>query len=134
MERVIIFPTAIVPKLFGVWNMLHLASHAPAAGDSRRDSSLHPRAGGIPPRSLPGFPEGHRPRFQIFRCGGGSLRARGAGVSRRADRLLPGLEITDRIVQSSRRNRRVVKQKVQLEGPVTDGQSGSVPAVAHGNR
>ena len=28
LERVIIFPMAIVPNLFGVWNMLHLASHS----------------------------------------------------------------------------------------------------------
>ena len=28
MERVIIFPMAIVPNLFGVWNMLHLASRS----------------------------------------------------------------------------------------------------------
>jgi len=26
VERVIIFPMAIIPNLFGVWNMLHLAS------------------------------------------------------------------------------------------------------------
>ena len=28
VERVIIFPMAIIPNLFGVWNMLHLASRA----------------------------------------------------------------------------------------------------------
>lgn len=28
VERVIIFPMAIVPNLFGVWNMLHLASRS----------------------------------------------------------------------------------------------------------
>ena len=28
VERVIIFPMAIIPNLFGVWNMLYLASHA----------------------------------------------------------------------------------------------------------
>lgn len=28
VERVIIFPMAIMPNLFGVWNMLHLASRA----------------------------------------------------------------------------------------------------------
>jgi hypothetical protein len=28
VERVIIFPMAIVPNLFGVWNVLHLASRA----------------------------------------------------------------------------------------------------------
>jgi len=28
LERVIIFPMAIVPNLFGVWNMLHLASRS----------------------------------------------------------------------------------------------------------
>jgi len=28
MERVIVFPMAIVPNLFGVWNMLHLASRS----------------------------------------------------------------------------------------------------------
>jgi hypothetical protein len=28
IERVIIFPMAIIPNLFGVWNMLHLASRA----------------------------------------------------------------------------------------------------------
>jgi hypothetical protein len=28
LERVIIFPMAIIPNLFGVWNMLHLASHS----------------------------------------------------------------------------------------------------------
>ena len=28
VERVIIFPMAIVPNLFGVWNMLYLASHS----------------------------------------------------------------------------------------------------------
>jgi hypothetical protein len=28
VERVIIFPMAIIPNLFGVWNMLHLASRS----------------------------------------------------------------------------------------------------------
>ena len=28
VERVIIFPMAIIPNLFGVWNMLYLASHS----------------------------------------------------------------------------------------------------------
>ncbi len=28
VERVIIFPMAIIPNLFGVWNILYLASHA----------------------------------------------------------------------------------------------------------
>jgi hypothetical protein len=28
VERVIIFPMAIIPNFFGVWNMLHLASRA----------------------------------------------------------------------------------------------------------
>ena len=28
VERVIIFPMAIIPNLFGVWNMVHLASRA----------------------------------------------------------------------------------------------------------
>jgi len=28
VERVIIFPMAIIPNLFGVWNLLHLASRA----------------------------------------------------------------------------------------------------------
>lgn len=28
IERVIIFPMAIVPNLFGLWNVVHLASHA----------------------------------------------------------------------------------------------------------
>ena len=28
VERVIIFPMAIVPNLFGVWNVLHLASRS----------------------------------------------------------------------------------------------------------
>ncbi len=28
IERVIVFPMAIVPNLFGVWNMLHLASRS----------------------------------------------------------------------------------------------------------
>src|SRR5499425_814468 len=28
VERVIIFPMAIIPNLFGVWNVLYLASHA----------------------------------------------------------------------------------------------------------
>ena len=28
VERVIIFPMAIIPNLFGVWNMLYLSSHA----------------------------------------------------------------------------------------------------------
>jgi hypothetical protein len=28
LERVIIFPMAIIPNLFGVWNMLHLACRA----------------------------------------------------------------------------------------------------------
>jgi hypothetical protein len=28
MERVIIFPMAIIPNLFGVWNILHLASRS----------------------------------------------------------------------------------------------------------
>jgi hypothetical protein len=28
VERVIIFPMAIIPNLFGIWNMLHLASRA----------------------------------------------------------------------------------------------------------
>ena len=28
LERVMIFPMAIVPNLFGVWNMLHLASRS----------------------------------------------------------------------------------------------------------
>jgi hypothetical protein len=28
VERAIIFPMAIIPNLFGVWNMLHLASRA----------------------------------------------------------------------------------------------------------
>jgi len=45
VERVIIFPMAIIPNLFGVWNLLHLASrsrtHLPL-WDSRRDSSFHP--------------------------------------------------------------------------------------------
>ena len=27
VERVIIFPMAIIPNLFGVWNMLYMASH-----------------------------------------------------------------------------------------------------------
>jgi hypothetical protein len=30
VERVIIFPMAIIPNLFGVWNMLHLASRSHA--------------------------------------------------------------------------------------------------------
>jgi len=28
VERVIVFPMAIIPNLFGVWNMLHLASRS----------------------------------------------------------------------------------------------------------
>jgi hypothetical protein len=28
VERVIIFPMAIIPNLFGIWNMLHLASRS----------------------------------------------------------------------------------------------------------
>ena len=28
VERVIIFPMAVIPNLFGVWNMLHLASRS----------------------------------------------------------------------------------------------------------
>jgi hypothetical protein len=28
VERVIVFPMAVVPNLFGVWNMLHLASRS----------------------------------------------------------------------------------------------------------
>jgi len=28
LERVIVFPMAIIPNLFGVWNMLHLASRS----------------------------------------------------------------------------------------------------------
>jgi hypothetical protein len=124
VERVIIFPMAIIPNLFGVWNMLHLASrsltHLPLARDSRRDSSLHPRARGIPPRSLPGFPEGDRPRFYIFRHGGDSLCARGASIYRGAGRLLPGLEIPDRILESSRRNRRGVKILSAIGGPMTN--------------
>jgi len=28
VERIIIFPMAIIPNLFGVWNMLHLASRS----------------------------------------------------------------------------------------------------------
>ena len=30
LERVIVFPMAIIPNLFGVWNMLHLASRSRA--------------------------------------------------------------------------------------------------------
>jgi hypothetical protein len=30
VERVIVFPMAIIPNLFGVWNMLHLASRSHA--------------------------------------------------------------------------------------------------------
>jgi len=30
VERVIIFPMAIIPNLFGIWNMLYVASHARA--------------------------------------------------------------------------------------------------------
>ena len=114
VERVIIFPMAIVPNLFGVWNVLHVASGvAPAAGDSRRDPSLHPRADGILPRACPGVPEDDGLWVQLLRCRASALRTPGAGVSGSADRLLPGLEIPDRVLQSSGRNRGVAKSRME---------------------
>src|SRR5208282_3822125 len=113
LERVIIFPMAIIPNLFGVWNMLHLASRS----YTHLPLGIH---GAILPCAQPGFPESHGPRPHLLRCGGDSLCALGAGIYRRADRLLPDLEILDRILQSSRRNRRVMKIqssiKLQSEG------------------
>ncbi len=111
VERVIIFPMAIIPNLFGVWNVLHLASRS----RTHLPLGIH---GAILPFILapvgfflgrwPGFPEDDRPRLHLFRRGERALRARGNWFSRGADRLLPGLEIPDRILQSSGRNRGVV--------------------------
>ena len=119
VERVIIFPMAIIPNLFGVWNMLYLASrshtHLPLGIHGAILPFILAPTGFFLGRS-PRFPRGDRPRFHLFRRGRRSLRARGAGVSRGADRLLPGLEIPDRILQSGGRNRRVVNSQVQPEG------------------
>ena len=111
VERVIIFPMAIIPNLFGVWNMLHLASraHTHAARDSWRHFALHHRARRIPARPWLGLSACHTLRLHLFRSGGDLLHISRARVSFRADCLLPSLEIPDRILQSSCRDSRLAR-------------------------
>jgi hypothetical protein len=112
VERVIIFPMAIIPNLFGVWNMLHLASRASTRlplGIHARHFALHHRAGGVPARPQLGLPAYHTLPLHLFRTGADALHISRGRVSLRVDRLLPSLEISDRILQSSCRDSRVAR-------------------------
>ena len=110
VERVIIFPMTIIPNLFGVWNVLYLASrshtHLPLGIHGAVLPFILAPLGFLLGRSL--GPEGDRPRLPLLWCRERALRAHSNCLSRGADCLLPGLEVPDRILQSSGRNRGVV--------------------------
>jgi hypothetical protein len=113
VERVIIFPMAIIPNLFGVWNMLYLASRARTRLplDSWCDTALHHRPGGIPSGPQPQHFGCDAPWSRLFRCGGDPLCISRNGVSSRADCLLPGLEVPDRFFQSDCRGRKRANER-----------------------
>src|SRR5208282_6073806 len=100
----------------------------------RRDSSVPARACRGFACSRLGFSQGYGPRLSFVGCAGGLPGALGAGIYRNGDRLLPVVEILDRIFQSSRRNPGVVKIQGAIGGAMTNGQAGSVPKVVHGAR
>lgn len=74
-----------------------------------------------------GFSPYYTLRLHLFRGGGDPLHISRGRVSFRADRLLPGLEISDRILQSSCRDSRVNKAREQNGGRMASVHSESVP-------
>ena len=84
-------------------------AHTPAARGSRCHFALHHRPGGLPARPWRGLSAYNTLRLHLFRSGGDPLRISRNRVSLRVDRLLPGLEVPDRILQSSCRDSRVAR-------------------------
>ena len=93
LERLMIFPMAVVPNLWGLWNMLFLASHS----RTHLSIGIHGAIASLSPR-----PVGHSsdqpfaffyPRF----CHSLFSHHRAA----RPDHLLPRVEIRSRLPQSS---------------------------------
>src|SRR5579872_2418450 len=111
VERVIIFPMVIIPNLFGVWNMLHLASRERTRLPLGIHGAILPFiiAPGIPARPRLGLSAHHTLRLHLFRSGRDPLHTSRNRVSRRVDRLLPGLEVPHRILQSSCRDSGVAR-------------------------
>src|SRR3954449_8675995 len=119
-----------------VWSVEHAATgfsraYTPTARDSRRQFALHYRPGGIPAWPQLGLSAYHTLRLHVFRSGGGPLHISRGRVSRRVDRLLPGLEVSDPLLQADRRDSTVAITWVQIGGIMTNPSSGNVSISSH---
>ena len=108
LERIIIFPMALVPNAFGLWNMLYVWSRPHNHLPIRLHGALLPvilASIGAFSAVFARIPGDRRPRRHLVPSDRRSLPARRALVPRRSGALLPAVEVCGGIPQPSSGNR-----------------------------